>query len=651
VRICVLACVVSITWSWLVISLRRWLQDHASSIRIGTLTVPAAYSDRVASHLKENARKYASASHGVEFFLAGSQKNMRDKELAGIELRHQTNAAFFWTKRCAPRRLFMKLQAGWLLVGVAILLGIVLRFAWINSDNLSGDETASLTFSSGHQPHGEWELGTAHKTHFYRTFTALDPNYFSQRLFSMLRKEVHPPLYYFILTLWMHLFGNSEASLRSLSLLASVGSIPLLYILGRNLLSAEVGIYAAFLFSFAPFQIAYAQEARPYSLLVFFALLSTLFAVKLWRGAKEWRWLFAYATAALFGLYLHYFFIWNVLFHWILVTFSQRRNRGFLFRWGVMQMFVVGIFLLWAPTLFEQVRWGSESGARGSYGNLPWPDIVLYTGRDVALFLSAGRVEGFCSLVTAGERCGLDVVATAILYGIPILLVGASAWRLFLYCGKKSGEKNPATDTLSLCVLWGLCIFGGTIVLDMIGDSHAIKLPRYLISASIPLYLAIATVFASVNNQRLRIGVVCTVLLFLLVGSGAYHLGLARTIRYEQGFREAARYLDRHVASDDLVLVSLPERLIELAYYLKSDLNLAGIVPSTERWNNRGDIQAAIKKLMERHEVVWFLDEHVNSSPSQRHDLFWLRTHYREVEVKEFKNLNLFVFRSTNGMR
>lgn len=576
---------------------------------------------------------------------------MQDEQPGVIEPRTmKTDLAFFGTTRCVPGLLSITSSGAWLLVGIAIVLGIILRFAGITSDNLSGDETASLTFSSGHQPHGEWELGKTHKTEFYRAYTSLDPNYFSQRLFSMLRKEVHPPLYYFFLNLWMHLFGNSEASLRSLSLLASVGSIPLLYILGRTLLSAEAGIYAAFIFSFAPMQIAYAQEARPYSLLVFFALLSTWFAVNLSRGAIEWRSLLGYATAALLGLYLHYFFLWNVLFHWIFVTLSQRGNRAFLFRWGLLQVSVVGIFLLWAPVISEQLRWGSESGARGGYGNLPASDILLYTGRDLALFLSAGRVEGFCSLIAAAERCGLDIVATGISYGIAILLLALSAWRFFLHSGKKSAERNTARDTLGLCVFWGLCIFGGTILLDMLGDSHAIKSPRYLISASIPLYLALAAVFASVSNQRLRIGVVSAVLVFLLLGSGAYHLGFARTIRYEQGFREAAQYLDRHATPDDLVLASLPERLIGLAYYLQSDLNLAGMVHTTERWNNREDMPAAVTKLTAGRDVVWFLDEYVKLPLGQRPDLLWLRTHYEEEKIIQFENLNLFLFRSKNGV-
>jgi len=58
-------------------------------------------------------------------------------------------------------------------------------------------------------------------------------------------------------------FDRSEAALRSLSLLAGLISIYLLYLLGRALLGAGVGLISAALLALSPFALYYSQEARP----------------------------------------------------------------------------------------------------------------------------------------------------------------------------------------------------------------------------------------------------------------------------------------------------------------------------------------------------------------------------------------------------
>lgn len=97
------------------------------------------------------------------------------------------------------------------------------------------------------------------------------------------RTDSHPAFYYSLLKLWMGLFGSGEAALRSLSALASIATIPLLYGCGRVLGDARngivLGLAAGALVATAPIQIEYAQEARPYALISLMAaviLLSTL---------------------------------------------------------------------------------------------------------------------------------------------------------------------------------------------------------------------------------------------------------------------------------------------------------------------------------------------------------------------------------------
>ncbi len=54
-----------------------------------------------------------------------------------------------------------------------------------------------------------------------------------------MRLDSGPPLDYWLLGLWQTVWGSSEAALRSLSILASVALIPVLFIVGKEFWESE----------------------------------------------------------------------------------------------------------------------------------------------------------------------------------------------------------------------------------------------------------------------------------------------------------------------------------------------------------------------------------------------------------------------------
>ena len=102
----------------------------------------------------------------------------------------------------------------------------------------------------------------------------------------VLTGEENPPGYFFLINGWSKLFGKSEFSLRFPSLIFSVFSVLLIYLLGKNLFSEKAGLGAAFLAAISSYNINYAQEARPYSLLWFLGAASLLAFVSFLRRGK-----------------------------------------------------------------------------------------------------------------------------------------------------------------------------------------------------------------------------------------------------------------------------------------------------------------------------------------------------------------------------
>jgi mannosyltransferase len=90
------------------------------------------------------------------------------------------------------------------------------------------------------------------------------------------QSESTPPLYYCVAWVWARLFGYGEVALRSLSALAGVATIPVLYVAGAKLISRRAGLIAAALAACNPLLVWYSQEARSYALLVLLGALSLL---------------------------------------------------------------------------------------------------------------------------------------------------------------------------------------------------------------------------------------------------------------------------------------------------------------------------------------------------------------------------------------
>lgn len=119
------------------------------------------------------------------------------------------------------------------------------------------------------------------------------------------RWDQHPPLYYWLVHQFLQL-GESEFVLRLPSVIAGTLSVPLLFGLGKRLVSPTVGWLAAAFLALSPVAVWYAQEARMYALASLCALGAGYAFVHLWQGQRRWLHLGFYVFWAALGLYTHY---------------------------------------------------------------------------------------------------------------------------------------------------------------------------------------------------------------------------------------------------------------------------------------------------------------------------------------------------------
>jgi mannosyltransferase len=227
----------------------------------------------------------------------------------------------------------------WLLLGLVLLLATILRIYRLDAQSFWNDEGNSARLAE----------------------RSID------LILAGAKGDIHPPGYYLALHFWRLVLGQSEAALRSLSVVCSLFTVGVAFALGRRLFQDETaGLLAAAFVAINPFQIYYAQEARMYAMLALWAIASTWALVAWWWDPQRERagkrmYLFAYVLLAVAGLYTHYAFPFILLAQnlaigvWLWRTRLREGTVRRLIAWIVAQGVVLILYAPWLPIAVRQV--------------------------------------------------------------------------------------------------------------------------------------------------------------------------------------------------------------------------------------------------------------------------------------------------------
>jgi 4-amino-4-deoxy-L-arabinose transferase-like glycosyltransferase len=255
-------------------------------------------------------------------------------------------------------------------------------------------------------------------------------------LLELTSVDIHPPLYYLLLRLWMAVAGSGIVSVRLFSVLIGTATVPLLFVVGRRLLGRSGGLLAASLLAISPLHIYYSQEVRMYGLVTFLGLAAFHFAQR-WSSSAEPAWgsLLGYVLAAAAALHTQYYAAFLLLglnlalaIHWT----RQRPAMGMGRRplaWLAAQGAVLLLFVpwLWYATerLATYVRF--KVGVEGD----PSLGLFSYLGRHLAAF-------------TWGHVAGLEAWWWLGLLPLALLLGGLALWRLIPHLGVRRGPASTS---------------------------------------------------------------------------------------------------------------------------------------------------------------------------------------------------------------
>ncbi len=306
------------------------------------------------------------------------------------------------------------------LIFVLVIIGLVVRIYGLGFEQVSLDESFTMYHARQSVLH---------------ILTLQDPN---------------PPL--FLLLVHPLAITNNIQLARLLSVLFSVLSIPLIYLIGKHLFGEKAGLYSAVILTFSQFHIYYAQEARSYAFFNFLVMLSMFFFIKI-MGNKNWT---GYIISTIAMLYAHFFAIFVVIAQNIYFLIQKKR----LVKWLLMQLL---LFIAYIPALlllFNQLSRVSDNF---------WIRKKFLIDLLYLPYIFSGGTLNFIFLAL-------------FFYGI---------WKIYA-----KGKKSP--DNADLTLFWIFIPIAIPLVYSLIA-SPIILVPKYVIFASIPFYMLISFGLTKVN--------------------------------------------------------------------------------------------------------------------------------------------------------
>ncbi|HLP89453.1 MAG TPA: glycosyltransferase family 39 protein [Nostocaceae cyanobacterium] len=382
------------------------------------------------------------------------------------------------------------LQIFTILLALILVLGISFRFVNIEQKSYWDDEAFTSLRISGYTEYTVVEkVASIEKISVkdlkqYQNINA-EKNLFDTLHSLALEDPQHPPAYYVITWIWVHLFGNSITAFRTISAVLSLLVFPAVYWLCRELFdSLSTGLIAIGIMAVSPFHILYAQEARQYSLWTGLILLSSasLLTAKRLNTKLSWG---IYAAILAFSFYTFPSSIIVAAAHGVyLITIEKWRFTKGLISYILA---VTGAFILFMPWIFVILASLKHiNKIVGGQGSMPRLSLIKTWAFNLSRIFIDSNQEGV--VINFGFENPITQLFQIFLVGLLVLLSGYAVYFVCRYTAKETW-----IFILSLILITSLPIIGKDLIS---GGSRSIIL-RYFIPAYLGIQICIAYLLAN----------------------------------------------------------------------------------------------------------------------------------------------------------
>ena len=364
--------------------------------------------------------------------------------------------------------------------------------------------------------------------------------------------DSHPLGVEAFLWLWVRIFGWSEFWVKLPFVLMGIGSIYLIYLIGRQWFNRKVGLFSAAFFAVSQFTVFYSQLARPYSAGLFFVLLMAYFWHKIVFEAKK----------PTIGVYVGF-----ALSAWAcsLIQYFSIAQAGLIF--------LTGLFFL--PKERRKAYWLSGIAAVVLFA----PTLPIFYQQ---LFVS-GSIGGW--LAAPKSTFLLDFIQYTMNYSMLFMFVVGIVIILPLIVGKRSRQKNPLRWA---GLVWFVIIFAIAFVYSLTREPI---IQQSTLIFSFPFVVIVAfSLFGTRTLSPWQTALTVAVILFV----GTASLIMERRhydLMYHQGFDQIAVEMqqDKEQYGDRIQFATRTE-IGEAAEFYQAKTNVENRIVFNRIYNEEGDL-------------------------------------------------------------
>ncbi|MBI4319516.1 MAG: glycosyltransferase family 39 protein [Chloroflexi bacterium] len=382
--------------------------------------------------------------------------------------------------------------------------------------------------------------------------------------------DQHPPLYFLLLHGALTAFGDSELALRFPSMAFIVLAVALSYALGTKLVGRGTGIATAFVASTSPYYLYYAQEARPYALVIMLTTLSIYLLLVIARGGKMWAYL-AFGASCLALVTTHYLTIFLVSIEVAALAVSvgilSWRRIAFFFT-SALVILVIGLPI--ERYFFE--RYLLEGGGKLEAG-------IEQVARDLAVSFSFGiTVDQF---LVAPYAAGIA------------LTIAVAIFSLVMASRKRTLAVVPAL----LCV--------PPVILYIISQYKGIYNTRYTAFLAPPYYLLLGIGISYVCHRNRLLGALFYVYFAGVSLFGIYdYFFVHNTVK--QDYRAVVEYMLDRLKPGDALVINNKAVSPALEYYTRGVLPWYSI-PAGSGLANFDVVDREVRQIARQHDRIWLV--------------------------------------------
>ena len=363
--------------------------------------------------------------------------------------------------------------------------------------------------------------------------------------------DSHPIGVEAFLWLWVRIFGWSEFWVKLPFALMGIGSIYLIYLIGKQWFNRKVGLFSAAFFAVSQFTVFYSQLARPYSAGLFFVLLMAYFWHKIVFEAKK----------PTIGVYIGF-----ALSAWAcsLMQHFSLAQAGLIF--------LTGLFFL--PKDRRKAYWLSGIGAVALFA----PTLPIFYQQ---LFVS-GSIGGWLAAPKATFL--LDFIQYTMNYSMLFMFTVGTIIIFPLLQGKRSKQRNPLRW---VGIAWFVIIFAIAFVYSLTREPI---LQQSTLIFSFPFVIIVAfSMFGTRTLSPWQTAIEVAAILFIGTGS----LVLERKhydLMYHQGFDQIAVEMksDREQYGDSIQFATKTE-IGEAAEFYQKPLGIDQRIVFNRIYTEAGD--------------------------------------------------------------